>query len=217
MRELNTTMVATRILTNRDHPIKHFFMDNKIQGEYAMKAGTPQPIFMKTIEIFGNQEINVRKVETTPAYTRPPWLVDENETIVLTICAIPKGTSMAESRLSSHPLWRTNTKNTIRLDSELSQRTKLSKKRMRSQSSKAIKMAMENTTQTNKPTIIATDSLSLLLTASGNIWTQNPKTRTIRRLIDDSRNYIKLIWIPSHVENGGNEAADQKAKEALNE
>jgi hypothetical protein len=56
--ELNTTMVATRILTNRDHSIKQFFMDNKIQGEYA---GTPQPIFMKAIEIFGNQEIDVRK------------------------------------------------------------------------------------------------------------------------------------------------------------
>jgi hypothetical protein len=27
MRELNTTMVATRILTNRDHPIRHFFMN----------------------------------------------------------------------------------------------------------------------------------------------------------------------------------------------
>jgi hypothetical protein len=57
-------------------------MDNKI-SEYAMKAGTPQPIFMKAIEIFGKQEIDVRKVETTPAYTRPPWLVDENETIDL--------------------------------------------------------------------------------------------------------------------------------------
>jgi hypothetical protein len=48
-----------------------------------MKAGTPQPIFMKAIEIFGKQKIDVRKVETTPAYTRPPWLVDENETIDL--------------------------------------------------------------------------------------------------------------------------------------
>jgi hypothetical protein len=33
-----------------------------------MKAGTPQPIFMKAIEIFGNQEIDVRKVEIIPAY-----------------------------------------------------------------------------------------------------------------------------------------------------
>jgi hypothetical protein len=56
-----------------------------------VKADTPQPIFMKTIEIFGNQEIDVSEI--TPAYTRPPWLVDENETIDLTMCAIPKGAS----------------------------------------------------------------------------------------------------------------------------
>jgi hypothetical protein len=55
-----------------------------------MKAATPQPIFLKAIKIFGNQEINVRKVEITPAYTRPPWLVDESETIDLTMCASPK-------------------------------------------------------------------------------------------------------------------------------
>jgi hypothetical protein len=61
-------------------------MDNKIQGEYAMKAGSSQPIFMKAIEIFGNHEFDVRKVETTP-----------------------KERVKKESRLSSHPLWRTNT------------------------------------------------------------------------------------------------------------
>jgi hypothetical protein len=68
-------------------------MDSIIQGEYAMKTGPPQPIFMKAIEIFGNQEIGVFKVEITPAYNWPPWLVDENETIDLTMCAIPKGAS----------------------------------------------------------------------------------------------------------------------------
>jgi hypothetical protein len=57
----------------------------------AMKTDTPQPMFMKAIEIFGKQEISVRKVETTPSNTRPPWLVNENETIDLTMCAIPKG------------------------------------------------------------------------------------------------------------------------------
>jgi hypothetical protein len=60
MRELNTTMVATKVLTSRGHPIRHFFVDSRIQGEYAMKAGAPNPIFMKAIEIFGNQEIKVR-------------------------------------------------------------------------------------------------------------------------------------------------------------
>jgi ribonuclease HI len=75
---------------------------------------------------------------------------------------------------------------------------------------------MGNTTRTNKPTFIATDSLSSLLAASGNRWTRNPKTRTIRRLIHDSRNQIKLIWVSSHVGIGVNEAADQTAEDALN-
>jgi hypothetical protein len=57
----------------------------------------------------------------------------------------------------------------------------------------AIITAIENTTRTNKPMIIVTDSLSSLLAASVNRWTRNPKTRIIRRLIDNLRNYIKLI------------------------
>jgi hypothetical protein len=68
-------------------------MDSRIQGEYAMKTGTSQPIFMKAIEIFGNQEINIRIVEITQACALPPGYVDENETIDLTMCAIPKGAS----------------------------------------------------------------------------------------------------------------------------
>jgi hypothetical protein len=65
-------------------------MEQKVHEEYAMKTGIPQPMFMKAIEIFGKQEIDVRKVETTPSNTRPPWLINENETIDLTMYAIPK-------------------------------------------------------------------------------------------------------------------------------
>jgi hypothetical protein len=35
----------------------------------------------------------VHKIEITPAYTRPPWLINRNETIDLTMCAISKGAS----------------------------------------------------------------------------------------------------------------------------
>jgi ribonuclease HI len=90
---------------------------------------------------------------------------------------------------------------------------------MRSQSSiysaeqQAIITALENTTQTSKPTAISNDSLSTLLTASGNRWTRNPNTRNIRKLIDDSGNQISLIWVPSHAGITGNEAA----KDALTE
>jgi ribonuclease HI len=77
--------------------------------------------------------------------------------------------------------------------------------------------ALENFTQTSKPTAISTDSLSTLLAASGNRWTRNPKTRIIRKLIDDLGNQISQIWVPSHAGICGNEAADQVAKDALTE
>jgi hypothetical protein len=48
MRELNTAIVAARILTNSEQP-----MDQKIQEEYAMKTSTSRPIFIKAIETFG--------------------------------------------------------------------------------------------------------------------------------------------------------------------
>jgi hypothetical protein len=138
---------------------------------------TPQPI-----KIFGKQEIDVRKVETTPSYTRPPWLVNENEPIDLIMCAFLKERVGKESRQNFHHLWRTNTKNTIeytRMDRDgdgklgfaIVTNNRIIKKRMGPQSSiysadpQAIITAMENTTQTNKPTITATDSLSTLLAA----------------------------------------------------
>jgi hypothetical protein len=49
-----------------------------------------ETIYGSVSKAFGKQEIDVRKVET---YTRPPWLVYENETIDLIMCAIPKGAS----------------------------------------------------------------------------------------------------------------------------
>jgi hypothetical protein len=70
---------------------------------------------------------------------------------------------------------------------------------------------MESTTRTNEPTIIATDSLSSLLEAQR--WTRNPKTR----LLNNSKNHIKLIWLHSHVVISGNKAADQSLKDDLNE
>jgi ribonuclease HI len=44
-----------------------------------------------------------------------------------------------------------------------------------------------------------------------------PENEEYQKLLDNSRNHIKLIWVPSHVGIGGNEAADQAAKDALNE
>jgi hypothetical protein len=88
---------------------------------------------MKAIEIFGNHEIDVREVETTPAYTRPLWSANENATIDLTMYAIPKGASKERIKAEFTSLMADKYEDydqiyTDRLDSKLSQITKLSKK-----------------------------------------------------------------------------------------
>jgi hypothetical protein len=71
----------------------------------------------------------------------------------------------------------------------------------------AIITALENTTQTSKPTAISTDSLS-------SIWKQmDPEPENIRKLIDNPGNQISLIWVPRNAGISGNEAA----KDALTE
>jgi hypothetical protein len=51
------------------------------------------------------------------------------------------------------------------------------------------------------------------LQASGNRWTRNPKTRIIRKLIDNPGNQISLIWVPRNAGISWNE----EAKDALTE
>jgi hypothetical protein len=72
MRELNTTDVGTRIIMNERHPIRHFSTNYRIQDEYAMRKGTLSPIFIKTIDKFGELRVDTRKVETAPSYNQAP-------------------------------------------------------------------------------------------------------------------------------------------------
>jgi hypothetical protein len=54
--------------------------------------------------------------------------------------------------------------------------------------------------------LIATDSLSTLIAASNKKVTKKPKTRKIRKLLEEEGDKITLLWVPSHA-----------AKEALDE
>jgi hypothetical protein len=93
MRELN--IVATRILMNERHPIRHFFTNHRIQDEYAMRKGTTSPIFMKSIDKFGELGVDTRKVETAPSYNRAPWKIDTDKCLDFTMCTITKRTYAA--------------------------------------------------------------------------------------------------------------------------
>jgi hypothetical protein len=55
---MNTIIVATQILMNDRNPIRHFFTNSRIQDEYAMRKGTPSPIFIdKFAELGVDKEI----------------------------------------------------------------------------------------------------------------------------------------------------------------
>jgi hypothetical protein len=56
--------------------------------------------------------------------------------------------------------------------------------------------------------VIIRDFLSTIMAVESRTPTKNPKTRTIRKMLDNERPRITLQWVP------GNEKADQAPKEA---
>jgi ribonuclease HI len=56
-----------------------------------------------------------------------------------------------------------------------------------------------------------------LMAAESRTPTKNPKTQTIRKMLDQEGPRITLLWVPSHKGIPVNEKADQAAKKALHE
>jgi ribonuclease HI len=59
------------------------------------------------------------------------------------------------------------------------------------------------------------DSLGTLMAVKGDINSKNPKTLSLRRLLDEEREKVTLLWVPGHMGIPGNEIADEEAKAAL--
>jgi hypothetical protein len=53
------------------------------------------------------------------------------------------------------------------------------------------------------------------MAVEGNSKLQIPKTRTLRKLLDDERENITLLWVPAHIERLGNETVVEETKTAL--
>jgi hypothetical protein len=62
--------------------------------------------------------------------------------------------------------------------------------------------------------VIITDFLSTLMATEGDINSKNPNTLILRKLLDEDREKITLLWVPGHVRIPGNEIADEEAKSA---
>jgi enoyl-[acyl-carrier-protein] reductase (NADH) len=65
--------------------------------------------------------------------------------------------------------------------------------------------------------VIVTDSLSKIMAAKSSTPTKNPKTRTIREMLDNEGPIITLLWVPSHKGVPSSEKTTQAAKGALDE
>jgi hypothetical protein len=118
---------------------------------------------------------------------------------------------------------RTGPRSRIEADIQLYGINKKLKKRIRPQNTifsaeqGAISSIIHATMGDPRRIVIATDSLSTLLAASDKKVTKNPKTRKIRKLLEQKGDKITLLWVPSHAGIPGNEKVDSAAKEALDE
>jgi hypothetical protein len=69
----------------------------------------------------------------------------------------------------------------------------------------AIITAIHSTMKEPGKKVITTDSLGILVAASDKKNTKNPKTQTIRKLLEQEGANLTLLWVLSHVGIPGNE------------
>jgi hypothetical protein len=60
--------------------------NRKIYDYYAMKPGSTKPFFIRAAELFGQMDIDGRKVEKTPAYIRTPFYNDDEQSMDWSLC-----------------------------------------------------------------------------------------------------------------------------------
>jgi hypothetical protein len=52
IRERDTARIAIKVITNESHPMRSYFMNNKVHDEYAIKQTTIKSIFIRAIEFY---------------------------------------------------------------------------------------------------------------------------------------------------------------------
>jgi cytidine deaminase len=72
----------------------------------------------------------------------------------------------------------------------------------------AIIEAIQSEKNNRHKIVIITDSLSAIMADENCTPTKNPKTHTIRKMMDHEGPRITLIWVPSHVGIPGNKKAE---------
>jgi hypothetical protein len=74
---------------------------------------------------------------------------------------------------------------------------------------------MYSTWKKEGPKVKITDSLSTMIAVSDRKWTKNPKTQTIKKLMNQQGGKIVLFWVPGHVSITSNNNVDTKKNTSL--
>jgi DNA-binding response OmpR family regulator len=92
MRDENRMRTVIRIMTNKNHPTTSQMINQNIYNDYVMIPGSPKPFFIRAAEHLRQIDIDGRKVEKTPDYTRPPWYANDRKSMNWSLCTMRKGT-----------------------------------------------------------------------------------------------------------------------------
>jgi hypothetical protein len=218
---VKTTII---IKTNLKHPMRPLSIDPNIADEYAYRVTTPKPLHVRAAETFGKLQIDPRRIEKTPSppHHRPPWIETANIQYDFELCSIGRGASGKRFRQKTAHILNNKYKNHTKIYTVIWNH-RIIKKRIRPQNT-IFSAEQDATLSTIYATmgdperkLIATNSLSTLIAASDKKVTKNPKTRKIRKLLEQEGDKNTLLWVPSHVGIPRNEKADKAAKEALDE
>jgi ribonuclease HI len=184
------------------------------------------------MEYFGKLQIDTREIERSAKYFRPPWTNIDYNRFEYELCAIRRGASnkryQAETVCILNGKYEHHSKiytDGSKKDEKVGYAVVLSESTINkktiptnsiySAEQSAIINANYSIASYNQKRVNITDSLSTIIAVSDRKRSMNPKTQLIRKLIDQASTNITLLWVPSHIP--GNEAADDAAKEALNE
>jgi ribonuclease HI len=231
-RKLNSTKLAIRILTNTDHPIRPYFTNPNKLDEYAMRTRNPQPLYIKIAKYLGETQIDISRIEMSPRYNRPPWKPLNEKQFDVRLSAFGPGNSSERYRTKTAGTLDEDCGNHVKIYTDGSKlgdkvgydivkeahtikKRILPQKTVFSAEQSAIIGAIQSETNSRNEIVIITDSLRTIMAAESRTPTKNPKSQTIRKMMDQEGPRITLLWVTSHKGIPGNKKADQAAKEAL--
>jgi hypothetical protein len=163
------------------------------------------------MEYFGKLQIDTRKIERSPQYSRPPWTNIDHNTFDYELCAIRRGASIERLQAETFRILNEKYEQHNKIDTDgLNKDEKVGyavvlsestiKRRQFPQNSiysaeqSAIINAIYSTASYNQKRVIITDSLSTIIAVvSDRKRSKNPKTQLIRKLIDQASTNIILL------------------------